>query len=127
MEYALEVDHVAVHFGDLKVLADLSFNVAKGTSLAVIGPNGAGKTVLFQALIGSLSFAGNIQWAPDVRIGYVPQRLDIERDVPITGADFLRARASLTGGAETEIPRVLELAGISKEVSRSPIGTLSGG
>ena len=57
MEYALEVDHLAVHFGDLKVLADLSFSVAKGTSLAVIGPNGAGKTVLFQALIGSMPFA----------------------------------------------------------------------
>ncbi len=127
MDNALEVDRLSVRFGKVEVLKDLSFTVAKGTSLAVIGPNGAGKTVLFQALIASLPSEGTIRWAPDVRIGYVPQKLDLERDVPITGADFLRARGSLTRGPDTGLSRILELVGISKEISQSPIGTLSGG
>ena len=122
MSHVLEVDRLSVRFGEVEVFNNLSFSVPKGTSLAVIGPNGAGKTVLFQALIGSVRSEGTIRWAPGVRIGYVPQKLDIERDVPITGMDFLRAR-----GSETDIARVLELTGILPEVVRSPFGTLSGG
>jgi len=127
MDKALEVDRLSVRFGKVQVLKDLSFSVAKGTSLAVIGPNGAGKTVLFQSLIGSIPSEGTIRWAPGVKIGYVPQKLDLERDVPITGDDFLRARRSLMRGSEADTPRILELVGISKEVSESSIGTLSGG
>ncbi len=93
----------------------------------MIGPNGAGKTVLFQALIGSVPSQGAIHWAPGTRIGYVPQKLDIERDIPITAADFLRARASLTGAGALAISRALELVGIAKETAKVPIGALSGG
>jgi len=121
------VDRLSVRFGKIEVLSDLSFRVEKGRSLAVIGPNGAGKTVLFQALIGSLPSEGTIRWAPGVRIGYVPQKLDLERDVPVTGMDFLRAHGRLTQASSADISRVLDLVGISTEVSGSPIGTLSGG
>lgn len=127
MDSVLEVEHLTVRFGAVEVLRDLSFTVSKGTSLAVIGPNGAGKTVLFQSLIGSIPSEGFIRWAPGVRIGYVPQKLDIERDVPITGTDFLYARASLVRAAGSDIRRILDLVGISNEVSKSRIGTLSGG
>ena len=127
MDHVLEVNHLSIRFGKVEVLSDLSFRVAKGSSLAVIGPNGAGKTVLFQALIGSLPSEGTIRWAPDVRIGYVPQKLDLDRDVPITGMDFLRARSPLTRGSHGEITRALDLVGVSAEVSKSTIGTLSGG
>jgi zinc transport system ATP-binding protein len=127
LDHVLEVDHLSVRFGKVEVLTDLSFVVAKGSSLAVIGPNGAGKTVLFQALIRSLPSEGTIRWAPDVRIGYVPQKLDLERDVPVTGMDFLQAHSTLTQASNADITRVLDLVGISMEVSKSAIGTLSGG
>jgi len=123
----LEVGHLCVTFGQIEVLKDLSFAVPKRSSLAVIGPNGAGKTVLFRALIGSLPYEGSIRWAPRVRIGYVPQKLDLERDVPVTGMDFLRARASLTRCSDSDIARVLDLAGISRDVGLKMIGRLSGG
>lgn len=127
MTNALVVEHLRVRFGTLEVLKDLSFSVEKGTCLAIIGPNGAGKTVLFQSLIGSIPSEGTIRWDRDTRIGYVPQKLDLERDIPITGLDFMRARASLshTGGAA--IGHILELVGISEETSKVPIGALSGG
>jgi zinc transport system ATP-binding protein len=127
LDHVIEVDHLSVRFGKVEVLRDLSFLVAKGSSLAVIGPNGAGKTVLFQALIGSLPSEGTIRWAPDVRIGYVPQKLDLERDVPVTSMDFLRAHSTLTQTSNADIARVLDLVGISTEVSKCAIGTLSGG
>lgn len=131
MDHALQVENLSVRFGKFEVLKDLSFNVARGTCLAVIGPNGAGKTVLFQSLIGSVRSEGTIQWAPDVTIGYVPQKLDLDRDVPITSTDFLRARASLVRGSgrktENDISTIMNLVGMSKQASQSPIGTLSGG
>jgi len=123
----LEVNHLSIRFGKVDVLTDLSFSVAKGRSLAVIGPNGAGKTVLFQALIGSIPHEGTIRWAPNVGIGYVPQKLDLERDVPITGMDFLKARSQLAQGSEADVSRVLDLVGVSRKDSESVIGTLSGG
>ena len=47
MEHVLEVSHLSVQFGKTTVPRDLSFQVARGTSLAILGPNASGKTVLF--------------------------------------------------------------------------------
>lgn len=127
MESVLEVSHLSVRFGNARVLSDVSFRVPKGSSLAVIGPNGAGKTMLFRALIGAISFEGTVHWAAGTRIGYVPQKLDLERDIPITGVDFLRARAALAGEPVANISRVLGLVGVPLEIAHQPIGTMSGG
>lgn len=126
-EPVLLVDHLSVRFGRTSVLEDLSFRVERGTSLAILGPNGAGKTVLFKALIGALPYEGSVRWAPGVRVGYVPQMLDVERDVPITGMDFLRARAGLARQPAAGIGPVLALVGVAPEVVDRPIGILSGG
>lgn len=126
-EDALIVEHLSVRFGAVQVLRDLSFRAPAGSSLAVIGPNGAGKTVLFQALIGSVPFEGTVRWAPGTRIGYVPQKLDIERDIPVTGLDFLKARAAVAHVDANQIAKVLDLTGIARQSAADPIGTLSGG
>jgi zinc transport system ATP-binding protein len=127
MNDVLQVDGLSVRFGARQIIRNLSFRVPAGTSLAVIGPNGSGKTVLFRALIGSLPCEGVVRWAPGVRIGYVPQKLDLERDVPITGADLLRARAALICEARPQIAGALAAVGLSPDVGAAPIGTLSGG
>jgi len=126
-ENELEVSHLSVHFDATRVLTDLSFNVAKGSSVAIIGPNGAGKTVLLRALIGSLQFSGTVRWTKGVRIGYVPQKLDLERDIPITGVDFLSARAAVAHKPAVDFSSVLAPVGIPLEVAQQPIGTMSGG
>jgi zinc transport system ATP-binding protein len=127
MPDALEVAHLSVSFGTNRVLDDLSFRVELGRSLAIIGPNASGKTVLFKALIGALPARGVIRWAPDTRIGYVPQKLDVERDLPLTGHEFLRAKANVLRVPADEIARALVLVGLSVGAAGLPIGTLSGG
>ena len=68
----------------------------------------------------------------------MPQKLDLDRDVPITGMDFLRARAALVPRAvgarhgrreeaRAVVFRALELVGVPRAAAEQPIGTLSGG
>ena len=127
MTRVLEVAGLSVRFGRTVVLRDLSFAVSAGDSLAIIGPSGSGKTVLFKALIGSVPYQGVIRWAPGTRIGYVPQKLDIERDLPLTGSDFLRAKSDVTRVSRREVGRVFDLVGLTPDLARKPIGALSGG
>jgi zinc transport system ATP-binding protein len=126
MANALEVEDLTVRLGGREIIHDLSFSVPEHSALAVIGPNGAGKTVLFRALIGAIPFQGSVRWAPGARLGYVPQKLDIERDLPLTGRDFLHAKASLTR-TPRDVDRALELVNLPGAVASQPIGTLSGG
>ncbi len=114
-------------FGRQRVVDDLTFAVPERGTVAVIGPNGSGKTVLFRALIGAIPSSGQIRWAPGTRIGYVPQKLDIERDLPVNGRDFLRARAALARAGPEAISRSLDLVGFPPELVARPIGALSGG
>jgi zinc transport system ATP-binding protein len=111
----------------MQIFKDLSFNVRRGTTLAIIGPNGSGKTMLFRALLGAVPADGKFRWAPDARIGYVPQKLDIARDVPITGLDFLQARASLAPSRKHLIAQSLASVGLPSQIARQPIGNFSGG
>ena len=127
VNHALEVEHLSVAFGRTAVLRDLSFRVAQGSTLAVIGPNGAGKTVLFRALIGAIPYQGTVRWASGTRLGYVPQKLDIERDLPLTGDDFLAAKAALASVPPADVRRSLALVALAPEVVARPIGALSGG
>ena len=124
---ALEVKSLSVGFDRTTVIDRLSFDVSHGSALAIIGPNGAGKSVLVKALIGVLPSEGEISWEANTRIGYVPQKLDIERDLPITGGDFLRAKAAVVRVPEGAVDNALVLVGLKPESVRKPIGALSGG
>jgi zinc transport system ATP-binding protein len=127
MSTVLDVRGLTVRFGDVRVIDDLTFTVADGESLAIIGPSGSGKTVLFKALIGALPHEGTIRWAPDARVGYVPQKLDLERDLPITGADLLGAKRRVVRAAAADVRRTIDLVNLDAAVVGAPIGTLSGG
>ena len=124
---ALAVRGLTVRFGSRAVIENLSFDVPAGGTLAVIGPNGAGKTVLFKALIGSVPHEGEISWAAATRIGYVPQKLDIERDLPLTGLDLLQAKAEISHTPRSDVTRAIELVNLGPDIVAQPMSTLSGG
>jgi zinc transport system ATP-binding protein len=126
-EYALEVRDLSVHLGGADVVRGVSFNLPRASCLAVIGPNGAGKTVLLRALIGALPHTGKIAWAAETVLGYVPQKLDIERDLPLNGHDFLRAKAALAGSSAAMQAGALRAVGLTEAVLSTPIGNMSGG
>lgn len=124
---ALEVQHLGVAFDGARILQDLSIILKTGSVLAVIGPNGSGKTVLFRALIGMIPIQGVVRWASGTRIGYVPQKLDLDRDLPLTGINFLQARAAVGRIPAEQIGGVLNEVGMEATTAARLIGTLSGG
>lgn len=127
----LTVDDLSVTLDGLAVLQNISFTLKQGEAFAVIGPNGAGKTVLFRTLLGLLPHTGMVEWRPDVKIGYVPQRFAIDRSAPVSTMEFFllqspsfwRPSASFTQQLEQEIKSM----GLDRRVLRKGLGELSGG
>ena len=119
----LTVRNLGVILNRQSILEDISFEVERGEFFTIIGPNGSGKTTLFRALIGMIPYAGEVDWAPHVRIGYVPQKLDLERNVPLSLRDFLRTKSGTAEG----LKRYLALVHLSADLLNRPLGALSGG
>lgn len=106
---------------DRTILENVTFKVKRGTTLAIVGPNGAGKTMLFRALLNLVPYAGEIKWAEDVRIGYVPQKLSAT-DIPISVKEFLSLKDV------PNIEKCLRAVHLDdKAVMNRALGILSGG
>ncbi len=121
----LKVEHLRVGSDLSPILDDISFTVNKGDVLAIIGPNGAGKTTLFKALLGVIPHKGTITWGSDVKIGYVPQRLEIETDVPLTVEEFFYLHGpNIT---KEKIHQVLEYVQLAPSILKVGFGELSMG
>lgn len=125
-EPILKVKDLAVKFNEEKILDGLNFEINEGEVLAVIGPNGAGKTTLFRALLGMQPFEGEIKWRKDLRIGYVPQRMEIETDIPLTVREFLRLRG--TGNfSEEKAKAAVGSVLLPENILNSGLGEISAG
>lgn len=127
MENILTVQNVSVTLDGHRILERLDFSVPEGEILAVIGPNGSGKTILLQALIGSVPFSGSVAWREGAKIGYVPQKLDIARDLPLTAGDLLNAKIRVQGLKRAAMKEAIRLARLDASLLSRPIGVLSGG
>ena len=129
----LSVSNLKVRFDQHVILDNISFDVKDDETLAVIGPNGAGKSVLFKALLGLVPFEGEIKWKQGLKIGYVPQKLFVPKDLPLTTLEFLKLKER----SEKEIYRALSQVGfrenkpheghLKEHVLKSKLGVLSGG
>lgn len=85
----IESAQLSVRIGGTSVLDDINFSITPGEIVTVVGPNGSGKSTLLRALIGAqVASSGVVRRAPGLRVGYVPQRLDLERSLPITVRRF---------------------------------------
>lgn len=120
----LAADHICVRFGSNEVLHDVSLAVSAGEIVTILGPNGSGKSTLLRALLGSLPVAeGHIRRQADLRVGYVPQRLQLDRTMPITVRRFLSLPVRATDADAGEVLSRVGMAGHE----RDQMITLSGG
>jgi len=137
----LRLDEVGVRLGGREILNDVSFTIAAGEFTGLIGPNGAGKTTLLRVILGlqpvtsgSVLIDGAPQAAHDASIGYVPQKLVIEPDMPLRvrdvvslGVDGHKFGIRLPSRARRELVDDMLTAVGAQRYANARVGELSGG
>lgn len=129
----IEVREVTKHYGDIKAVDCVSFNVSKGEAVALLGSNGAGKSTLIKCVLGLLDFRGEITLAgisikenpkeAKALIGYLPQESVFYDMKAIAILSFF---ASIRRVKKERITEVLDLVGL-KEHALKNASALSGG
>jgi zinc transport system ATP-binding protein len=124
MTVLIEAAGVGVRRGGHWLIHDVDLTVRRGEIVTVIGPNGGGKSTLVKAMLGIIEMdAGKVLRAPELRVGYVPQRLEINRILPLNVARLMTmteraSREDVTAAlAETDVERLIDV----------PVQVLSGG
>ena len=81
----IKINDLNIQYGNKNLL------LAEREIVTIVGPNGSGKTTLFKAIIGTAPIkTGTVELKPNLKIGYVPQQLNIDRSLPLTVDRFLR-------------------------------------
>lgn len=115
---------ITVKYGSHAVLRDVSINVKAGEIVTIVGPNGSGKTSLVKTIIGAIEpVSGSLNLKKDLRIGYIPQRLNIDHTLPITVQRFLNLTQKVP---VAECQAALEMAGVPG-LLKMQMANLSGG
>jgi zinc transport system ATP-binding protein len=79
-----------VRLGKASVLTGITLQVRPAEIVTILGPNGSGKSTLLRALLGIVpASGGRVLRQAGLRVGYVPQRLMIDRSLPMTVRRFL--------------------------------------
>ncbi|MBE5890150.1 MAG: ABC-F family ATP-binding cassette domain-containing protein [Lachnospiraceae bacterium] len=126
----LNVEHLTHGFGDRAIFDDVSFRLLKGEHIGLIGANGEGKSTFMNIITGKLMpDEGKIEWAKNVRVGYLDQHTALEpgmtiRSVLCSAFDFLyemenqmnEIYASLADVDEDEMNRLMEEAGTLQDL-----------
>ena len=120
----IKINALNVQYGGKKVLQNLDLCLNKREIVTIVGPNGSGKTTLFKAIIGTAPISsGKVKLKPNLKIGYVPQQLNIDGSLPLTVSRFLQIAQS---NDEKSLKEALEMVGI-EDILKAQISKLSGG
>lgn len=141
MNCLVAVRDLHVTLGDNPILKGVSTNIERDRITALMGLNGSGKTTLLRALLKEIPYRGQVKFhcqhdgGPKLgHIGYVPQRLRFESQLPLTVTDLLALaldRRPLFFGVRRQvrgrIAEMLSLVGAPSELMNRPVDRLSGG
>lgn len=137
----LRVENVDVSISGRSILRDVNFRIDHSEFTGLIGTNGAGKTTLLRVILGvqevssgRVSIHGETLTRSNKSIGYVPQKVLFEADLPVRVRDFVALGVDGTrfGIARRSkslydvVDEMLEAVEAS-QFSTRPIGSLSGG
>ena len=110
----LTVDHLSHGFGDRAIFQDVSFRMLKGEHIGLVGANGEGKSTFFNIVTGKLApDAGKIEWAKNVRVGYLDQHTVLEKGMTIR--DVLKSAFSYLFELEARMNDICDQLGSADE------------
>ncbi len=133
------IDGLTVSYGRNIAAENITTSFTCGELTAIVGPNGAGKSSILRAILGQVRHSGTVTHCGTLaqnggpRIGYVPQKVSIAPDSPVSVCDFMLLAAgyrhvwfAVPRKNRDEMAGLLSLVNAEKLVDRT-IGTLSGG
>lgn len=102
MNNLIELNDISAGYEDKRILTNVSIHIAHKDFVGIIGPNGGGKTTLLRVILGMLKpFSGNISFfnadgtqTDHIKMGYLPQHTQIDRNFPISVREVLRSGQS---------------------------------
>lgn len=96
--HCIKINDLGVSFGNQVVLEHVNMHIHCGSLTAIVGKNGAGKSTLVRAILGDVEHTGSIEFRDrqnghiqNMKIGYVPQSLNIDKFTPISVYDMIAA------------------------------------
>ena len=99
--HCIKVKNLGVTLGGQEILRDINLHIHCGSLNVIIGRNGAGKSTLIRAILGDIPHTGEIEFKDSengriqkLKIGYVPQSLNIEKQTPVSVYDMIAAYQS---------------------------------
>lgn len=99
--HCIKIQNLGVRYGAEEILNDVNIHIHCGQLTVVIGKNGAGKTTLLKAILNEIKHEGSIQFidtrnkkSENLKIGYVPQSINMEKHMPTTVYDLFASLIS---------------------------------
>lgn len=123
----LNVEHLSHGFGDRAIFNDVSFRLLKGEHIGLVGANGEGKSTFMNIITGKLvPDEGKVEWAKNVRVGYLDQHTVLEKGMTI--GDVLRSAFSYLFQLEEKMNEICDKMGEASqeelEVMMEELGTI---
>ena len=138
--HCTKINNISVTIGKQHILENINIHIHCGELTVIIGKNGAGKSTLLKAILGEVKHTGDITFLDmkenkkkKIKIGYVPQSINVERNMPTSVYDMFASYISdkpvwLHKDKKTykEVKEHLKLFGADTLIDKG-IGNLSGG
>lgn len=135
-----KIDGITVKIDDNYIIKDVTFEILCGELTMIIGKNGAGKSTLLKAILDEIEHTGKVEFfdmkqnkQEKIKIGFVPQNINIERDMPTSVYDMFASYISYkpvcfikNKKLYNQIKEQLKIFGADRLIDKK-VGNLSGG
>ena len=110
----LNVENLSHGFGDRTIFANVSFRLLKGEHIGLVGANGEGKSTFMNIITDKLMpDEGRIEWAKNVRVGYLDQHTVLEKGMTVK--NVLASAFDFLYGLESRMNEICDKMGDASE------------